>query len=140
MLKQLQTLWGADMVKVAESRLRVRRFFSVGLIIVLVLAGLPTMIDFTSEEANVLAATLYVGPGQTYKKIQDAIDNASAGDTVRVYSGTYYENLIIDKSLTIIGSGSSSTIISGNGIGEVAKIMADWTNITGLTFKNGCQG
>ncbi len=37
--------------------------------------------------------TLYVGgsgPGN-YTKIQDAIDNASDGDTVFVYNGTYHE-------------------------------------------------
>ena len=37
--------------------------------------------------------TLYVGgSGEgNYTKIQDAINNASDGDTVFVYNGTYYE-------------------------------------------------
>ena len=34
-----------------------------------------------------------------YAKIQWAIDNASAGDTIIVRDGTYYENLKVDKQL-----------------------------------------
>lgn len=43
--------------------------------------------------------TLYVGgdgPGN-YTKIKDAIDDSSDGDTVFAYSGTYKENLIVNK-------------------------------------------
>ena len=46
---------------------------------------------------------LYVGGSGTgnYSKIQDAIDDASDGDTVFVYddSSPYYENVIVDKSI-----------------------------------------
>ncbi len=44
---------------------------------------------------------LYVGgsgPGN-YSKIQDAIDNAFDGDTIIVYSGTYYEAITLNKQL-----------------------------------------
>ena len=42
---------------------------------------------------------LYVGGNgpNNYTKIQDAIDDASNGDTIFVYNGTYYENVIINK-------------------------------------------
>jgi len=38
-----------------------------------------------------------------FTSIQDAIDNASIGDTILVYSGNYSENIVINKSLNIIG-------------------------------------
>ena len=51
------------------------------------------------------AATLTVDDsgGANYTKIQDAIDNASVGDTILVYSGTYYENVDVNKQLNLIG-------------------------------------
>jgi hypothetical protein len=36
------------------------------------------------------------------RTIQEGIDNATAGDTVFVYNGTYYENVVVDKTLDLI--------------------------------------
>ena len=36
-------------------------------------------------------------------KIQNAIDNATVGDTIEVYSGTYVEDVLINKSLNLYG-------------------------------------
>ena len=41
--------------------------------------------------------------GADSTRIQDAINNASAGDTILVYSGIYYENVVVDKSVTLKG-------------------------------------
>ena len=59
--------------------------------------------------------TLYVGgsgPGN-YSKIQDAINNASDNDTVFVYddSSPYYENIVMDKPINLIGENMNSTVI-----------------------------
>ena len=52
-----------------------------------------------------------------YQSIQDAVDAAEAGDTIRVHGGEYNENVILNKSLTMIGNGSEATILVGNGSG-----------------------
>ena len=75
------------------------------------------------------------GPGN-YTKIQDAIDDASDGDTVFVYNGTYGENLIMDKSINLIGEDKETTVIDGGGIGDVIYVYGDLVNINGLTIKN----
>ncbi len=60
---------------------------------------------------------LYVGgsgPGN-YTTIQDAVDNASDGDTVFIYRGMYNEIIVINKNqLTLIGEDKNTTIISFN--------------------------
>jgi parallel beta-helix repeat protein len=55
--------------------------------------------------------------GADYTKIQDAIDDAFPGDTIRIKSGTYRENVYIDKSgLTLLGEDKDTTIIDSKGI------------------------
>lgn len=65
----------------------------------------------TASSPETRGNTLYVGVGQTYKSIQAAIDAASAGDTVRVFAGTYDEQITVDKQLSIIGN-STNTVIT----------------------------
>ena len=82
--------------------------------------------------------TLYVGGSSegNYTKIQDAIDNASSGDTVFVYNGSYYENVIVNKSINLIGKDRNSTFIDANFSGDVVYVSAKRTNISGFTIKN----
>ena len=94
-----------------------------------------------SGEKTIIALngnTFYVDDdgGKDYTCIQDAIDNASSGDTVYVYNGTYYENLIIDNSIDLIGEDKENTIIDGNGMGTIITISVDYVKITGFTIQN----
>ncbi|UCE15713.1 MAG: right-handed parallel beta-helix repeat-containing protein [Candidatus Bathyarchaeota archaeon] len=75
-----------------------------------------------------------------YPTIQAAIDAAMAGDTILVASGTYYENLVIYKSLTLKGAGSDITIIDGGGTGTGVEITANNVNISGFTVRNSWDG
>lgn len=58
--------------------------------------------------------------GADYKKIQDAINNAKAGATILVYSGTYNENVIVNKPLILKGidNGWGKPIIKSSGWDE----------------------
>ncbi|MGQ9734913.1 MAG: hypothetical protein ACUVQU_07730 [Candidatus Bipolaricaulia bacterium] len=56
--------------------------------------------------------------GCPFTSIQEAIDAAPEGAIIEVGPGTYRENLLIQKSLWIIGSGSDSTIIIQGAQGE----------------------
>lgn len=85
--------------------------------------------------------TLYVGgsgPGN-YTRIQYAIDNATNGDTVFVFVRTYpyFENLIIDKSIILMGEDKYSTVIDGNNQGNTINIKHEDVQVTGFTITNG---
>lgn len=68
--------------------------------------------------------------------IQGLIDNASNGDTIYIPSDIYYENIIINKSISLIGEDKNITIIDGSKIGHVVNVTADWVNISGFTIQN----
>ena len=82
--------------------------------------------------------TLYVGgsgPGN-YTRIQDAINDSSDGDTVFVYNGTYYENLTVDKSISLLGEDRNITKIDGNLKRDTILITSDGVSISGFTVSN----
>lgn len=69
------------------------------------------------------AEVLTVGRNGQFQTVNSAISAAQAGDTIRVESGTYVENLVLDKTLTIEGVGKP--IIKGTGKGSVVVVSAD---------------
>lgn len=82
---------------------------------------------------------LYVGgtgPGN-YSQIQPAINNAKAETTIYIFSGVYNENIILNKSLIILGENASTTIINGNRKDSVITLLTDKNKISNLTIYNG---
>lgn len=76
--------------------------------------------------------------GADHTTIQEAIDAAVNGDTIRVFEGTYEENVVVDKKVHVIGNGSESTEIDGHSeIGIVIEMKNDDITVENLTFRNG---
>ena len=72
-----------------------------------------------------------------YSTIQDAVSAAFEGDTIYVASGTYYENVRIDKEgLTLVGEDIGNTIIDGKGMYDVIFVSADNVQISRFTIRN----
>ncbi len=88
-----------------------------------------------SEASN---TTIYVDNdgGADYTNIQDAIDAASDGDTIYVYSGTYYEHVKINTSIVLQGEDKESTIIDDSGSRDAIYVTADNVEITGFSVIN----
>jgi len=82
------------------------------------------------------SATIINVPGD-YATIQAGIDNALDSDTVLVAPNTYYENVIIDHAISLIGISRDNTIIDGNGIGDVVTIGGDGVSVVCFTITHG---
>ena len=83
--------------------------------------------------------SLYVGgsgPGN-YSKIQDAIIAASDGDTIFVYNGLYNENVVVSKSITLIGEDKETTIIDGQGKADSVRLTDNHITMSGFTVQHG---
>ncbi len=78
--------------------------------------------------------------GADYSSIQDAVDAAADTDEILVHYGTYYENVVIDKQLSIVGNGTAGTyVIDETGV-DVIDVNHDNCNISGLTVQGGGTG
>jgi parallel beta-helix repeat protein len=97
---------------------------------------LPEQVSYPLTTGNIL----YVGGSgpNNYTKIQDAINDASHGDTVFVYDSLspYVENIIINISINLVGENKNTTIIDGNQRDNVIFVTADGVSISGFTIIN----
>ena len=115
------------------------KIFTYILLVILICSSLSFSSEIKDISDTSKVITLYVGgtgPGN-YSKTQDAIDEATNGDTVFVYSGIYYEHLLVDVSISLIGENKYTTIIDGTDNGHVIQVIADNVNIFGFTIQNG---
>lgn len=68
--------------------------------------------------------------------IQKAIDEAKPGDRIIIKTGTYYEHIVVDKTISLIGEDRKNTIIDGNCTGTVIHVKSNNTIISGFTIRN----
>jgi nitrous oxidase accessory protein NosD len=105
------------------------------------LFGMIVIVDVTMDfTLNAKGTTHYVnttGSGGAYISIQDAIDNASDIDTVFVYNGTYYERIVVNKSISLVGEDRNNTTIDGEMTGNVILINVDGVILSGFTVTRG---
>ena len=107
----------------SNSNILIGILFAVGIMILFVTVG-------NSETARGETIIVAKDGSGDYIKIQDAIDNATDGDELRVYEGTYFENVVVNKTLSLVGNGSEETTIDGGGEGNVVEIISDWCNMS----------
>ena len=112
------------------------------LIIVLLIVSLISI-----QPLTVKAQPKTITVPDDYPTIQDAVGNATAGDTIFVKAGFYpvtfhNDGLIIDKPLTLVGENSGKTIIDANYRGghyrsrSIITIESDNVSISGFTLNN----
>jgi len=122
--------------------------------IIILLLSLPSSLSWAlvSSQKTINGNTVYVDGSNIgvedgtlehpYNTIQKGVNVASVGESVQVTSGTYYENVVINKSLMLKGAGRETTIIDGSGslLETVVEITADNVSINGFTIRDGGDG
>src|SRR4030042_4528719 len=80
--------------------------------------------------------------GLNYTTIQEAIDAPETldGHGILVEKGVYFEHVLWDKSLSLLGENRHDAIIDGNGTGTVLSIRANNTRISDFGIQNGSIG
>lgn len=89
--------------------------------------------------ATAQAATITVGPeGCDHKSVQAAIDAASPEDLIEVMGGTYYENVDLNKPLTLQGTneGERRAVLDAGGKGPAITVSANGATVAGLMVTN----
>ena len=84
-------------------------------------------------------------PEKPKRNLKNAINDANPGDTIKVAQGTYPQNLVLSKNITLIGEDQSNTIIAAqpttridwNTTTSCIIVTGATVTITGFTIKNG---
>jgi parallel beta-helix repeat protein len=76
--------------------------------------------------------------GLNYTSIQEAINapETVTGHTIFVDAGTYYESVVVNKTVSLIGEDNDTTIVDGNGASQVLQIETDGVSVSGFTVMN----
>ena len=96
-----------------------RKGLVLGILLLFVTASIVSALNTNPYSTSTSAKSgnwLYVGGSgpENYSTIQSAINNASSGDTIFVFNGIYYENIILNKdSINLTGENKEKTIIDG---------------------------
>jgi parallel beta-helix repeat protein len=89
------------------------------------------ILSLTAFACTAGADDWHVNSGES---IQAAINNAIAGDTIQVHAGTYTENVIVNKTLTLQGDDAGVVTVQTNDPDiNVFTVTADYVNISGFT-------
>ncbi|MBW2965779.1 right-handed parallel beta-helix repeat-containing protein [Candidatus Woesearchaeota archaeon] len=71
-----------------------------------------------------------------FNSVKDGINKVSEGGTVYVSDGIYYDNIVINKSINLIGNDKNTTIIDGGKKWDVLKITKDKCTIQNINISN----
>jgi parallel beta-helix repeat protein len=91
------------------------------------------LIGFADAEEIVVAPQ-----NADYSAIQSALDNSSMGDVIKVESGTYYENIIVKTSVSLLGrdTGKGLPVIDANRQGSAITLYSDRVLLQGFNLTN----
>jgi parallel beta-helix repeat protein len=120
--------------------LRFKSDFHNALILLALVSIFSVPVLLCSQGVAVKTDTSIIRVPHDFPTIQDAVNAAQNGSTILVDSGTYYEHVTINKTLTLLGADEENTIIDGYNSGTVITLTAGNVLINGFTVRNSSTG
>ncbi|MGA2310474.1 MAG: NosD domain-containing protein [Candidatus Bathyarchaeia archaeon] len=112
-----------------------RVFF--GILLSLLLIGM-LILAFNIQPVRAQPSTIIVP--SDYPTIQAAVNAAQQGDNITVMEGIYYENVVVNKSVALVGTFSVQPIIENNFTGVAVWIQAPNVTVSGFMIRNSQTG
>ncbi|MEM1580424.1 MAG: NosD domain-containing protein [Nitrososphaerota archaeon] len=106
--------------------------FMTTLLFLMNIVGIFGLHDLEETKINRIIIVPY-----DYQTIQEAIRSASTNDIIYVKKGIYKENIIIDKTLWLVGEDPEKVIIDGGGRDFTIIVKAERVIITRVTITGG---
>jgi len=75
-----------------------------------------------------------------FSSVQQAINEAENGSTIYVPVGIFYENVVVNKTVSLVGASGFSSIIDGSNNGTVVEVTANGVVIRGFKLQNSGYG
>ncbi len=136
-----------------------KRFVALTIVSLLLIAGYTSASNVVNQSAGIfenqklygvtiIIADIYVDDDadpswydETHvKTINEGIANATEGNIIFAYNGTYHETIKINKTINLVGENNQNTIIDGERtFGNVLSVYADFVNISNFTIQNCSQ-
>ncbi len=117
------------------------RMLIAGLLIVLALGLIgTTAADIYVDEDNAGDSSMDGTWDHPYNTIQRGIDNATSGEDIYVWGGSYWENVIVNKTVNLIGNGTSETRVNASNSGDVFYVTFRYVNISGFNITGSGYG
>jgi parallel beta-helix repeat protein len=101
-----------------------------------ILSLLMSFLILSCEVPSAKTASTITVPDD-YATIQEAINNANYGAMIFVRNGTYYGNIVINRTVSLKGEDKTATIIDANksNLLPLIKVTADHVSISGFTIR-----
>lgn len=110
-----------------------------GIMLTLLLTSMLTL-TFNIQPAKAEPEPSTIVVPDDYQTIQEAINSANTGDTVFVKKGIYFENLVVNKTILLIGEEKETTVINGNKTEDAIYITAHGVVISNFTIRSARYG